>query len=275
VSSALFFSLGVQAWFSDRVRTALQESQAVAEAYLKEHQQNIRGDILAMARDLSRAAPDIAIDPKLLHRVVATQGALRSLSEAMVFDSSGRILSRWSNLGFSLFDEDVPVWALDRARQGEPVIMESETDDRVRALIKLERLVDVFLYVSRFVDSRVLGHIERTREAVSTYEELEGERSSIEITFQFRVDAHGLFEDHHSRPMVANNTLTQVIRHKPGSFVPFLGDESGDATCFLHLRRRRRRGQAIGFFGNQDIEHFRHGSVDLFPARRSVNSVAP
>lgn len=183
VSSALFFSLGVQAWFSDRVRTALQESQTVAQAYLKEHQQNIRGDILAMARDLSRAAPDIALNPKLLHRVVATQGALRSLSEAMVFDSSGRILSRWSDLGFSLFDEDVPVWALDRAQKGEPVLMESETDDRVRALIKLERLVDVFLYVSRFVDSRVLGHIERTREAVSTYEELEGERSSIEITF--------------------------------------------------------------------------------------------
>ena len=33
VSSAIFFTLGVQAWFSDRVRTALNESKSVAEAY--------------------------------------------------------------------------------------------------------------------------------------------------------------------------------------------------------------------------------------------------
>ena len=183
ISSAVFFSLGIQAWFSDRVRTALQESDAVAEAYLKEHQQTIRGDILAMARDISRAAPMLADDPKRMQRMVATQGALRSLSEAAVFDSTGRALARWSNLGFILFDEPVPIWALDRARQGELVLLTSEGDDRIRAIVKLDRFVDVFLYVSRFVEPGVLNHIERTREAVKRYEELEGNRSSIEITF--------------------------------------------------------------------------------------------
>src|SRR5438876_2913191 len=39
VFSYLFFSFGVETWFSERVRTALSESQAVAEAYLHEHQQ--------------------------------------------------------------------------------------------------------------------------------------------------------------------------------------------------------------------------------------------
>jgi two-component system nitrogen regulation sensor histidine kinase NtrY len=183
ISSALFFSLGIQAWFSDRVRTALKESDAVAAAYLKEHQQTIRGDILAMARDLSRAAPLFANDPEKLHRIVATQGALRSLSEAAVFDSTGRALARWNNLGFTLFDEPVPIWAIDRARQGEPVLMTTEADDRIRALVKLDRFVDVFLYVSRFVEPGVLNHIERARSAVKQYEELEGKRSSIEITF--------------------------------------------------------------------------------------------
>lgn len=183
ISSALFFSLGIQAWFSDRVRTALKESDAVAAAYLKEHQQTIRGDILAMARDLSRAAPVFANDPSRLRRIVATQGALRSLSEAAVFDSTGRALARWNNLGFTLFDEPVPIWALDRARQGEPVLMTTGADDRIRALVKLDRFVDIFLYVSRFVEPGVLSHIERTRSAVKKYEELEGKRSSIEITF--------------------------------------------------------------------------------------------
>ena len=47
VFSYLFFSFGVESWFSDKVRTAISESVAVAEAYLHEHQQAIRADALA------------------------------------------------------------------------------------------------------------------------------------------------------------------------------------------------------------------------------------
>ncbi|MBO39833.1 MAG: two-component sensor histidine kinase [Rhodospirillaceae bacterium] len=183
VSSAVFFSLGVQSWFSDRVRTALSESNAVAQAYLKEHQQSIRGDILAMARDVTRFAAVAANDKKRFQRFVATQGSIRALSEALVFDSSGNKLARWSEIGISLFDEPIPIWVLERARRGETVILKAEGVDRVRALVKLESHVDLFLYVSRFIDHRVLGHIDRTQSAVREYEELEGERWSIEVTF--------------------------------------------------------------------------------------------
>lgn len=183
VSSAVFFSLGVQAWFSDRVRTALSESHAVAEAYLKEHQQNIRGDILAMARDLGRAAPVIANDRVRFKRLVSRQAALRSLSEVTVIDSSGAVVISWSNLGFSLFDEKVPPEAMERAKEGQPVLLTSETEDRIRALVKIDPFFDLFLYVSRFVEPGVIAHIERTRSAVKRYEELEGKRTEIEITF--------------------------------------------------------------------------------------------
>jgi two-component system nitrogen regulation sensor histidine kinase NtrY len=183
ISSAIFFSLGLEAWFSERVRTALNESDAVAEAYLKEHQQTIRGDILAMARDISRAAPLLANDANRFRRMIATQGTLRSLSEAAVFDSSGHSVVRWNNLGFSLFDDTVPAWAFEQAREGEPVMINGEADDRIRALVKLDRFVDIFLYVSRFVEPGILLHVERTRRAVKQYEELEGKRSEIEITF--------------------------------------------------------------------------------------------
>lgn len=183
VSSVVFFSLGLEAWFSERVRTALSESDAVAEAYLKEHQQTIRGDILAMARDISRAAPVLANDPNRFRRMIATQGTLRSLSEAAIFDAAGHALVRWNNLGFSLFDETIPAWAFEQARGGEPVMLEAEADDRIKALVRLDRFVDIFLFVSRFVEPGVLHHVERTRRAVKQYEELEGKRSEIEITF--------------------------------------------------------------------------------------------
>src|SRR5579862_1765678 len=56
VFSYLFFSYGLESWFSDKVSTAINESLAVAEAYLHEHQQTIRTDVLAMANDLNRDA---------------------------------------------------------------------------------------------------------------------------------------------------------------------------------------------------------------------------
>ena len=71
VFSYLFFSFGVESWFSDKVRTAISESQAVAEAYLHEHQQAIRADVLAMANDLNRDALKLALNPQHLGQVVS------------------------------------------------------------------------------------------------------------------------------------------------------------------------------------------------------------
>ena len=55
IFAAVSLNLGVEAWFSDRVQTALDNSVSVADAYVEEHKQVIRGDILAMAFDLDRA----------------------------------------------------------------------------------------------------------------------------------------------------------------------------------------------------------------------------
>ncbi len=182
VFSALFFDLGIQAWFSERVRTALVESVAVAEAYLQEHQQAIRADVLAMAYDVSNEGPTLLGNPKRFVQIVNTQTALRSLSEAVVFDGMGRVLAR-GGLSFSLEFEPVPGWALEQARNGEVAILTGQSDDRVRALVRLDRFFDTYLYVGRPIDPKVLNHMERTQRAVRAYEKLEGERSGLQVTF--------------------------------------------------------------------------------------------
>jgi two-component system nitrogen regulation sensor histidine kinase NtrY len=62
--SAIFFNLGVEAWFSERVNTALNESRSVAEAYLREHQEVLRSDIQAMANDIDREKDDLINDSR-------------------------------------------------------------------------------------------------------------------------------------------------------------------------------------------------------------------
>jgi len=134
IFSYLFFSYGVESWFSDKVRTAISNSLAVAEAYLHEHQQAIRADALAMANDLNRDAVQLELDPTRLEQVVAGQAALRGLTEAMVFDRAGHVLAR-SSLSFTLGFQPVPDSAMHVADGGDVAIMTSDSDDRVRALL--------------------------------------------------------------------------------------------------------------------------------------------
>ncbi len=179
--SAAFFNFEVRSWFNDRVRTAVNESVAVAEAYLREHKQIIAADALAMANDLNRQWPQFIAGPAAANRLVETQAAVRALSEAIVFDSGGRVIAR-TGLSFALELAQPPVWALQEAAKGEVVILTSEGDDRVRALISLQTVPSAFLYVGRFVDPKVLRHIERTQAAALEYERLEIRRSGLQLT---------------------------------------------------------------------------------------------
>jgi two-component system nitrogen regulation sensor histidine kinase NtrY len=181
--SVILFDFGLQGWFSKHVGTAVRESFAVAEAYLEEHRQTISADALAMAQDLNRGGPVLLSNPQRFNQYVAAQAAIRSLTEAVVFDGSGRVLAR---AGFSLlldFDPQVPDWAFRQARGGEVAILTADTEDRVRALVRLDGFTDSYLYVGRLVDPRVLGHMDNSRAAAQVYAELEGRRADLQISF--------------------------------------------------------------------------------------------
>ena len=179
--SAFFLNFGVQSWFNERVSTAITKSQAVAEAYLEEHQQVIKADTLAMANDLDRQAAILMANPQAFGKVMQTQSFLRNLSEAVVFDKSGRILAS-SGLTFTLAFEALPAYAIAGAEAGDVVVMTGESDDRVRALVKLS-IPDAYLSVGRMVDPVVLGNVKDTKDAAQAYEKLEGQRSDLLLGF--------------------------------------------------------------------------------------------
>src|SRR5678815_5339005 len=152
VFSYLFFSFGVESWFSDKVRTAISESVAVADAYVREHQQAIRADAQAMANDLDRSASSLQLNPQYLAPMLTAQAAMRGLTEAAVLDRKGTMLAR-TGLVFALGFEDISKDALQRAQFGEVVIMTDDREERVRALVRLSDLSDLYLYVGRFIET--------------------------------------------------------------------------------------------------------------------------
>ncbi|MGE3771205.1 MAG: ATP-binding protein [Bdellovibrionales bacterium] len=180
IFAAVFFVMGVQGWFSDRVRTAVNESLAVAHAYLNEHQQVIKGDILAMANDLNRDGVMMYQNPQRLNAFVQAQTQVRSLTEAMVIDGQGAILAR-SGFSFALEFEPIPQSTLERARRGDVVLIVDDNDDRVRALVQLDKILDTFLFVGRLVDQQVLDHMQNAQGAVAQYTSLESRRNTVQV----------------------------------------------------------------------------------------------
>ncbi len=181
--SLLFFDLGIESWFSERVRTAVNESRAVAEAYLVEHRNNIRADALRMARDLNRDARQLQINPPLFNRTLEIQRRVRELSEAIVFQGTTREVLARAGLTIVLEFEPIDSRDLLAASNGEIVVLTGGADDRVRALLKLDAFADMYLYIGRLVDPQVLSRIEQVRGAAAQFERLETQRVDIQLSF--------------------------------------------------------------------------------------------
>ena len=182
VFSYLFLSFGIESWFSDKVRTAISESVAVADAYVKEHQQAIRADALGMANSIDQYAATMVISPQDLVQALTVQASMRGLTEAAVLDDKGHMLAR-TGLAFALGFEEVSEDALKRAKDGEVVVMTDDQEERVRALVYLGGFPGLYLYVGRFLEPKVLAHRRETELAAAQYEQLEGRRTGLQITF--------------------------------------------------------------------------------------------
>ncbi|MEM1342948.1 MAG: PAS domain-containing sensor histidine kinase [Pseudomonadota bacterium] len=181
VFATLSINLGIEAWFSERVGSVVRNALVAAEAYEREHRTNIRGDILAMANDLNRAA-DRGLGEVQLQGIVRQQALLRELPEAFVFNSRREIVARGE---FSyLFGFEAPTFSqMARARAGEIVIVEDRANNEIRALVHLSSFFDAFLYVSRDIQGDVLALLDDTRETVKLYEQLERDRDSLLFDF--------------------------------------------------------------------------------------------
>lgn len=174
VFSGLFLHFGMQVWFNQKVQVAIHESQAVAQAYLKEHQEVIKQNVRIMARGLQENLPQLLTNKTLLDGFLTLQSDLLSLTEVVLFSRDGNVVGR-SQFSFSLEFEGISGVNLERARHGI-VIYPNQRNDRVIALIALQSEADLYLIVSRKVDQQVIERIVATREAATAYKNLLEER---------------------------------------------------------------------------------------------------
>ncbi|GGH60670.1 PAS domain-containing sensor histidine kinase [Frigidibacter albus] len=185
VFAGLTVNIGLEGWFSDRVRQVLGSSLAAAEAYEAEHRTDLVTDAEALAGylNVARQAAFFIADSDL--RQLLTQGQAqiqRGLREAYVIDGGGEIRARGERS--YLFDYELPGAAdLAIAATGETVVIQDWDSNEFRALVRLEAYADRYLYVSRNVDGEILSLLDETRKTVQLYRQLESDRGRVLFEF--------------------------------------------------------------------------------------------
>ncbi len=183
VFSVMFFVFSWEIWFGDSIRTAIGDSLSVAESYVREHQENVARESLAMAEDLRNLGP---FDLDRLNRyqgLLNFQSPIRRLDLAAIIDDTGRVLTSTDLSARARTSFDVPPKKIELARQGEAVILSSPVDDRIHAVVLVDRDANAFLYTERQIDSRVVAHMQRVQMSALYYGDIEGQRGKLLTSF--------------------------------------------------------------------------------------------
>jgi two-component system, NtrC family, nitrogen regulation sensor histidine kinase NtrY len=185
IFAGLTVNVGLEGWFSERVRQVVGASLAAAEAYREDERVALTQDAEALALFLEAARRgDVFLGDGALRQLLNQTEAVvqRELVAAYVIDGAGEIRARGE--GSYLFNYDRPSAAdIAAAQGGDTVLIEDLPEDEFRALVLLESFPDRLLYVSRAVDGRILGLLDEAQETAQLYIQLESERGRLVFEF--------------------------------------------------------------------------------------------
>lgn len=185
IFAMLTVNVGLEGWFSERVRQVVGSSLAAAQAYEDEHRRDLAQDARALTGfvDATRRTRGFMADGQV--REVLTQGQTqvqRGLREAYVIDSSGTLRARGERSYLFNFEQPTAEQIATAIDQGLLIIQDWDNNE-FRALVPLEAFVDRLVYVSRNVDGDILNLLDETQETARLYTQLESERGRVLFEF--------------------------------------------------------------------------------------------
>jgi len=182
---------GFDRLFSGPTREVIQNSLTVARAYLYEHAELIRGDIIGMANDISHARPLYDQDRGTFRELLTASAASRNLPGAMLIDKDRNILES-AQTGIKQAFTVPPQDFLSNVKETEPEISVFPEGNYVAAVIRLRAFNDTFLYVARLLDPHVVAQVNETQASVAEYAELESRRLGMQVSLALMFAVIGL-----------------------------------------------------------------------------------
>jgi len=171
VFASILFQSGVEFWYSSRARTVLDSAQVVAQSYIREHQARITREIETMRGDVVENINRFGLDTPIFGQSMVQQISYRDLTEGAIFRV--RPNSEVQTFAIVNFDQRpitarMPLSALPQLQNGLPRIV-TDAPDRIEAIIRLDPTQDLYLYISRTMDTNALAQWREAQSAASDY----------------------------------------------------------------------------------------------------------
>ena len=177
----ILINIGINDWFNEKIKNVVFNSVSVAESYLQEHKDSIKGDVYAMSNDLNNASSVFINNIKKYREFFRTQSVIRSLPETYLITSEGDIILK--ALPTKTIYYKPPIESLKKASSGELAILTSTQVNKVYGLMKLNAYDNIFLYAGRSMDPNVIIAVNDTKSAKQEFSILEKNRNQISIIF--------------------------------------------------------------------------------------------
>ena len=179
--SLFIFNYGLQNFFNTQITKAVNSSYDVAKNYLNQNKKMVESDVFLMSVGLNRASNFYYSSPEKFKNIARSEKLLRRVDEIFLIDSSANII-------FSDSDSDMifvkpTEKEIDLALEGLPVLISNTIENKTSAMIKLNSLIDTYLYISRNIDPEIIKYLKDTEQAVNFYYSVENKQSGIKITF--------------------------------------------------------------------------------------------
>jgi two-component system nitrogen regulation sensor histidine kinase NtrY len=168
--------------FSTGVQSVIENSAAVAQAYIDMNAEMIRGDIVAMAFDVARARPLFDQDRERFRQFFTSQASLRGLPAAMLIDGELEVLERADTKVNRVFAMP-PRQALANITETDPQVALIADGNYFAAVLKLRGYDNSYLYVARGLDPRVVIQLGNTQASVNEYAAIKERRLGVQVAF--------------------------------------------------------------------------------------------
>ena len=187
ISSAVTLNLGIEDWFSNQVRTTLDNAQSVAYRYMLDKARGVAQDatemMLAVQNDPSLIDGQRQVKTGSMFAKLADMAEKRKLIGSFVVDGHGNYTGSNTDFKYSQAMRPSP-GDLDWARTNPaPITYGDPNNGIVYALIRISFLKDAYLLIARPVDPEVYRWYQRIKTEVGEFKRLDQIHSRVQLIF--------------------------------------------------------------------------------------------
>ena len=182
VVASVTLDRGLDRLFSQQTQSLIENSLIVADAYVREQVQFVRAESIATAIELARAKPLFDQSREQFHQFLAVQASIRGLPAIVLLDKNLNVVDEVETKVTQAFVKPSPE-VLAGINDTEPQVAMFLDANHVASIIKLRGYNDVYLYIARLLDPRVLAQLRGTQASVAQYADLSARRIGIQVAF--------------------------------------------------------------------------------------------